>query len=315
MIVQTGKALPQTGLTYTYAAPADDRCPDDQTVSVIGQPVRHRVKKKDTLLDIARQYNLGFNELESLYPFLDPWLPPVGEELLVPTMWVLPGGKRTGLVVNIAEMRLYHFLDRNLFVKNFDKGEENKFESLLPDHGFVRTYPVGIGAEDFRTPEGDFKVVEKRSKPHWYIPPSLQEKYAPVKVVPPGPENPLGDYFMSIGEAYGIHGTNNEWSIGRLVTHGCIRLYPEDIEALFFTVSAGTSVRIVYEPVKIGFLQGTIYAEVHPDIYNKIADFDQYAFRKLADFGLLEFVDLELFRKQLREKSGIPVNIGQLWPS
>lgn len=302
----------QTGLTYTYVDTTKNHSPDADTVTVIGHPVRYIVQKGDTLLDIARNYRLGFNEVEDLYPELNPWVPTVGKELVLPRIWVLPQVHRAGIVINLAEFRLYHFLDRKGFYSDTLNYFQEKVKSGEQDLGFVRTYPVGIGDEAWNSPVGSFRIIEKRVKPIWYIPPSLVTKYHPIKVVPPGPTNPLGDYFMGIGNAYGIHGTDNPWSVGRMVTHGCIRLYPEDIEFLFPTVTEGTPVQIVYEPVKIGFLNGIIYVEVHKDIYGKISDFKQYGYQKLADLGLMEVVEPDRFETELEKKSGMPVQVGTI---
>jgi L,D-transpeptidase ErfK/SrfK len=309
--ISTG-VWPQTGLTYTYFDTSKNNSPDADTVTVIGHPVKYIVQKGDTLLDIARDFRLGFNELEDLYPELNPWVPTAGKELVLPRMWVLPQVRKSGIVINLAEFRLYQFLDKKKFLSNTEKLFQENIEDHVPDVSFVRTYPVGIGDETWNSPEGSFRIIDKRVKPAWYIPPSLVGKYHPIKVVPPGPNNPLGDYFMGIGDAYGIHGTDNPWSVGRMVTHGCIRLYPEDIEFLFPTVAEGTPVQIVYEPVKIGFLNGRIYVEVHKDIYEKISDFNGYGYQKLSDLGLMETVDQALFEAELERKSGMPVEVGKI---
>jgi len=251
-----------------------------------GTPQSHIIQDKETLLDIARQYNLGFNEIEDLYPYLDPWIPPAGMELIIPTQRILPDLKAGSIVINIAEMRLYYLPDG--------------------DSGIgIMTYPVGLGDKDWTTPLGRFKIGEKRTNPAWHIPPSLQYKY-PVKVIPPGPDNPLGKYWMRLeGTDYGIHGTDIPWAIGRLVTHGCIRLYPEDIIRLFKLVKPGTEVRIIYEPVKIGLVSGRVYAEVHRDIYDRIEDLAAYGQKRLREDGLLESVDPSKFRQALELQDGM----------
>ncbi|OGP50036.1 MAG: hypothetical protein A2Y79_01350 [Deltaproteobacteria bacterium RBG_13_43_22] len=250
----------------------------------------YTIKEKDTLLDVARDNDLGFNEMESLYPDIDPWVPPRGMKLVIPSQWILPQTRKYGLVINIAEMRLYYFL-----------------KSI----GMVRTYPIGIGDHGWFSPEGTFWVKEKRKKPAWYIPESLQEKYQ-MKVMPPGPDNPLGDYWLGLSIAgYGIHGTNFPWAIGRLVTHGCIRLYPEDIEKLFPLVRVKTPVEILYEPVKVGLKEGRIFMEVHPDVYQKIPDLKEYGTNKIRSSGLAEKVNQELMLEALEKKQGIPVDITQ----
>lgn len=302
----------QPGLTYTYFDAPKNRLPDVETATVIGHPVKYIVQKGDTLLDIARDYRLGFNELEDLYPELNPWVPPVGKELVLPRVWILPQVRKPGIVINLAEFRLYQFLDKKRFLSNSGNLFQENIEDHVPYVNFVRTYPVGIGDEAWNSPVGSFRIIDKRVKPTWYIPPSLVGKYHPIKVVPPGPNNPLGDYFMGIGDAYGIHGTDNPWSVGRMVTHGCIRLYPEDIEFLFPTVAEGTPVQIVYEPVKIGFLNGKVYLEVHKDIYGKITDYNRHGYQKLTDLGLIETVEPALFEAELERKSGMPVEVGKI---
>ena len=131
-----------------------------------------------------------------------------------------------------------------------------------------------------------------------------------MKTMPPGPENPLGDHWLGLSiPGYGIHGTNFPWAVGRLVTHGCIRLYPEDIERLFSTVPVKTPVEMIYEPVKIGFQQGRIYAEVHPDIYGKIPDLVDYGLKKVKNEKWADRIDLEQFTKALRETKGLTIDI------
>ncbi|MCF8105506.1 MAG: L,D-transpeptidase family protein [Desulfohalobiaceae bacterium] len=260
----------------------------DPQPQIIGTPRRHVVKDGETLLDIARLYDLGFNEIQGLYPGLDPWIPPAGTELTIPSLWVIPGERRKGIVVNVAELRLYFF-----------PGKKKA----------VRTFPVGIGRRDWPSPLGTFMVGEKRANPRWYIPRSLQEKYG-LKTMPPGPDNPLGNYWIGLANtSYGIHGTDIPWSVGRLVTHGCIRLYPEDIEPLFAMVQPGTPVAIIYEPVKIGLKSGRVYAEVHRDIYDRIEDFVEYGRQRLRAAGLINRVDLAKFGRVLARQSGMVVDV------
>ncbi len=275
---------------YSFRIPDPHLVLDPKADTVIGVLGEYKIKEKDTLLDVARDYDLGFNELEDLYPGVDPWVPPSGMKVTIPSQWILPQTRKNGIVINIAEMRLYYFL------KNIR---------------MVRTYPIGIGDQGWFSPEGICFVAEKRKKPTWHIPKSLQEKYQ-MKTMPPGPDNPLGDYWLGLSfSGYGIHGTNFPWAIGRLVTHGCIRLYPEDIERLFPMVPVKTPVELIYEPVKIGFKLGRIYAEVHPDIYQKIPDLSAYGLNKVRSLGLMEKVNQELLQKILEEKRGIPVDITQ----
>ncbi len=257
-------------------------------LTVIGKPQWHTVKPKETLLDIAREYGLGFNDVALLYPNMDPWLPPPRRRIMVPTIWVLPPTRYQELVINIPELRLY-FFDRKTKT--------------------VQTYPIGIGDEGWETPLGTCRIVRKRTHPTWYIPKSLQAKYH-RETVPPGPDNPLGDYFMSLSiKGYGIHGTNVPWGVGRLVSHGCIRCYPEHIRILYPQVKIGTRLEIIYEPIKIGRKFDQIYVEVHPDVYNRLGDFNDYARHKLEESGLGDRIDFNRFMLAVRLKNGVPFNI------
>ena len=274
-------ALPpgKTAEKYVHSPPAD---------RLLGTLQHHVVQKKETLLDIARQYDLGFNEMQELYPHVDPWIPPEGMQLVIPSQHIIPESEAKGIIINVPEMRMYYF----------PAGVES-----------VRTYPVGLGERDYPTPVGTFRIGKKRINPAWHIPSSLQYKY-PVKVMPPGPDNPLGKYWMRLeGTDYGIHGTDIPWAIGRLVTHGCIRMYPEDIPQFFKLVKPGTMVRIIYEPVKIGWISGRIFVEIHRDIYNRIEDLAAYGWERLREKGLLESVDQDRFRRALDLQDGLPTDI------
>lgn len=276
------------GGAYPFRLPNPKLVLDPQADTVIGLLGEYTIKEKDTFLDVARDNDLGFNELEALYPKIDPWIPPKGMKVLIPSQWILPPTKKFGVVINVPEMRLYYFL-----------------KSLR----MVRTYPVGIGDQGWFTPEGTGWIIDKRKNPTWHIPKSLQDKYQ-LKIMPPGPENPLGDYWLGLSlPGYGIHGTNFPWAVGRLVTHGCIRLYPEDISKLFPMIALKTPVELIYQPVKVGFKQKRVFLEVHPDIYQKIPNLTQYGIKMIAKMGLNEKVDQDLLVKTLEEKNGVPVDI------
>ena len=264
---------------------------DLNTTTVIGTTSWAEIRQKDTLLDVARRYDLCYyNELEFIYPRIDEWIPPAGKILGLPTIWVLPPTKHQQLVINLPEQRLYYF---------------NKASAS------VQTYPIGIGDEGWETPIGVFHIYEKRTNPAWYIPESLQAKYG-MKVMPAGPDNPLGDFIMKFSAgAYGIHGTNIPWGVGGLVSHGCIRLYPEDIKILYPQVKLGTKLEIMYEPVKIGQRDGCIYIEAHPDIYLRIHDYQRYAMEKLKQMQLTDKVDLKRFQLAIFLQNGIPADISR----
>jgi L,D-transpeptidase ErfK/SrfK len=277
-----------SGGAYAYLFPPKGNSFYLKANTVIGHPRKHIVTEEDTLLDIARNYKLGFNEMADLYPEVDAWVPPPGKELVIPTQWVLPDREMDGIVINIAELRLYYFMKKMRM---------------------VRTYPIGIGRQGWRTPTGSFRISTKRVNPAWYVPKSLQKKYN-TAVMPAGPDNPLGDYMMNLSNSdYGVHGTNFPWAVGRLVTHGCIRLYPEDIKNLFGYVQIGTPVEIIYAPIKFGYLSGSIYVEVHRDIYKKFPDFEGYGHQLLKEKKLVGMVDMKKFEEALVHRDGLPVNI------
>ncbi|GLI34232.1 L,D-transpeptidase family protein [Desulforhabdus amnigena] len=264
------------------------RIPD---LTVIGSPTAYIIQPKDTLLDIARRNALGYNEVELLYPRMDAWVPPNGKRITVPTFWVLPPTQHEQLVINVAELRLY-FFDRTTST--------------------VQTNPIGIGDEGWETPLGTFSITEKRPNPVWYVPQSLQAKYG-MASMPPGPENPLGEFVMKFSAgAYGIHGTAMPWGVGRLVSHGCIRCYPEHIRILYPQVPIGAKLEIIYEPVKIGQKNGQIFVEAHPDVYRKIPDYMQYATDKLAKCPLADRVDMNKFHMAIDLQNGVPTNITRI---
>ncbi|MGA2027824.1 MAG: L,D-transpeptidase family protein [Syntrophobacteraceae bacterium] len=263
------------------------RIPD---LTVVGSPRWYNIKKKDTLLDIARRNGLGYNSVELLFPKMDAWIPPKGKRIFVPTFWVLPPSQHYQLVINVPELRIYFFDQRS---------------------STVQTYPIGIGDEGWESPLGTFYVNEKRPNPYWYIPASLQEKYG-MAVMPPGPENPLGEFTMKFSAgAYGVHGTSMPWGVGRLVSHGCIRCYPEHIRILYPQVPIGTKLEIIYEPVKFGRKNGRIFVQAFPDVYKKIPDYAKYAFDKLAQYPLAKDVDQRKFMVAMSLQNGVPTDVTQ----
>ncbi|OGP71030.1 MAG: hypothetical protein A2Y80_09420 [Deltaproteobacteria bacterium RBG_13_58_19] len=255
---------------------------------MVGTPEHYVIKKGDTLLDLARNYGLGYNDLGVMYRQWDPFLPPAGAEITIPTQWIVPNNRGYQLVVNTGEMRLYYY------VNNASQ---------------VYTFPIGMGVLDFKTPSGAFRVIEKKVNPAWHIPKSLQAKYG-MSVMPPGPDNPLGEYKLTLSWGdYGIHGTHMPWGVGRLVSHGCTRMYPEHIKKLFPLVPKGTSVIYIYEPVKIGFLHDRIFLSVHEDVYFKIRSMLLHVLNMLENRGLLDQVDMRRVLKVVEEQNGMPVEV------
>jgi L,D-transpeptidase ErfK/SrfK len=213
---------------------------------------------KDTLYDLAREYRLGSEELIRVNPGMDPWLPGAGRRLLVPQRHILPPGPHEGIVVNLPEHRLYYY------PKPARPGDMPR----------VITYPVSIGKMDWQTPLGETRVIARQKDPYWFPTASVRAEHAasgdilPDKV-PPGPDNPLGAYALRLAAGQGtylIHGTNNPIAVGLAVTHGCIRMYPEDIEALYPLVPVGTKVRIINEPLKVAWVDGELLLEAHPPV-------------------------------------------------
>jgi L,D-transpeptidase ErfK/SrfK len=234
--------------TYTLAKPDDTVVGEDQTIVTAYE---------DTLYDLARAYSLGSEELIRVNPSVDPWLPGAGKMLVVPGRHILPPGPHEGIVVNLPEHRLYYF--------------------PKPKRGGpvqVITYPVSIGKMDWRTPLGVTHVIQKEKNPTWFPPESVRKEHAeagdplPPKVGP-GPDNPLGAYAMRLAAGNGtylIHGTNNPIAVGLAVTHGCIRMYPDDVSALFPLIPVGTSVRLINVPVKVAWVDGELLLEAHPPV-------------------------------------------------
>ena len=220
---------------------------------VIGMLQYTETRHTDTLSDIARRYDLGYEEIRQANPGVDPWLPGSGTRVVLPTRYILPDAPREGIVINIAEMRLYYY--------------RKPGPGLVP---VVETYPISIGRSDWGTPISLTRVTGKLVNPVWRPTESIRAEHAadgsPLPIqVEPGDDNPLGHYALRLGlPEYLIHGTNKVYGIGMQVTHGCIRLYPEDIARLYYTVPVGTPVRIVNQPYKSGWFDRQLYLEVHP---------------------------------------------------
>ena len=250
---------------------------------------RVTVGADDSLIELARSYDIGYNEIIAANPGLDPFIPTEGSEIIIPGGWLLPDvPKREGIVINLAEMRLYLFPPR-------------KSDS-------VETFPIGIGDEGWDTPTGTFRITEKTENPAWYVPPSIRA-YKPnlPKIVPAGPDNPLGTHALRLSNGMVlIHGTNRPFGIGRRVSHGCIRLYPEDIKVLFRKVKLGTMVTIIRQQVKATLADGQVLVEVHVDGDENL---EQEALALLEKKGLLAKVDLDALKAAVRDGSGVPTDV------
>ena len=210
---------------------------------LVGRLEFYVVRAEDTLIDLAPALGVGYVELLAANPGVDPWLPEDGTRLVVPRARLLPSGPREGIVINLGDLHLYYF----------------------EDGAPPRAYPIGVAREGFSTPSGVTQVRRKKEKPTWIPGPSARADGKPARV-PPGPDNPLGEYALYLGwPAYLIHGTNEPRGVGRHISRGCIRLYPDDIAELYVRVAPGTPVRVVNEPVKFGRIGGELFIEVNPD--------------------------------------------------
>lgn len=305
VLALAGLGLAGNAGALTYPLPPSD-------VDVVGEIRRIQADHSDTLLDLGRAYGVGYEEMRRANPGVDLWLPGEGTEIVVPSRFVLPNAPREGVVVNLAEMRLYYYPPAG------PEGQRT-----------VETYPISVGRMDWNTPLGETRIVEKVEDPFWYPPQSIREEARAEgrdlpKAVPPGPENPLGRHKMRLdipGGAYLIHGTNNPMGIGMRVTHGCVRMYPEDIESLFERLPVDTPVRIVNQPVKAGWVAGTLFVETHPVLPPEAEEASappeppalDTAVEALAAVVLrgMARVDHERLGEAVRTASGMPVAISR----
>jgi len=267
--------------------------------NVIGRLAAVRVKEGDALPDIARHFGLGLDEVIAANPDVDVWAPRAGSRVLLPLMFVLPDSPRRGIVINLAAMRLYSY------------GAKGQSPA-------VATYPVGIGEEGRSTPVGAMFVERKAVKPTWYVPASIrsdhQKKGNPLPPeVPPGPDNPLGEYALYLSRAsYVIHGTNKPYSIGLRATNGCIRLYPEDIRKLYQAAPVKTTVHIVNQPYLIGRANGKLYLEIHePQEELNAGEMKKILYARLKEIARKEKVQLDWKRieETVKQARGIPVPV------
>ena len=273
---------------------------------IFGSVERVRTRYEDTLIELARRYSLGYEELVRVNKGVDPWLPGEGTQIVIPGQRLLPPAMREGIVVNLPEHRMYYFPKPK-------KGEKAR----------VMTFPVSVGKMDWRTPIGVTKVTSKQKDPSWFPPESVRKEHAergdPLPaVVPPGPKNPLGAHALRLnipGGSYLIHGTNNPDAVGMAVTHGCLRMYPEDVAILFDAVPVGTKVNLINEPLKMTRSDGEVWIEVHPPVDEqgqstsvKLEDFEERLDALLGDTEVA--INWDIAIDALREASGIPVMIG-----
>jgi L,D-transpeptidase ErfK/SrfK len=217
--------------------------------NMVGTIAAINTRENDALPDIARHFGLGYNDISIANSTVSPWTPAPGSRVLLPSQFILPDSPHKGIALNLANMRLFYYPKKQL--------------------GKVYTYPVGIGRQGWNTPMGLTSIVAKDANPSWTVPESIHREHAEKgdslpKVVGAGPDNPLGLYAMRLGiPGYLIHGTNKPYGIGMQISHGCVQLYPEDIEALFKKAAVGMPVRIIHQPYLTAWHQDMLYLEAH----------------------------------------------------
>lgn len=260
----------------------------------------HVARHEDTLLDLAVRHKLGFIEVAMANPGVDPWLPGEGTPILLPKLHLPPDAPPRGIVLNLPEQRLYYYESGRL----------------------LRSYPIGIGRDGHATPIGSTTIVRKQENPTWYPTASARNDDPTLPaVVPPGPDNPLGNRAMYLGwTSYLIHGTNKEYGIGRRASRGCIRMYSDDAVALYHSVAVGTPVTAVNQPIKVGWLENELYIEVSPTIAQvqqwegkgkfapaKAGDVRRLVLKKAGTAA--DYVDWGTVDRTVRERRGIPTRI------
>ncbi len=262
--------------------------------------LRYLVHSSDTLIELARIFGIGFNELRDANPDVNVWVPEVGTVLKVPYRRVLPQSSAR-IIVNLPEMRVYH--------KRRD--------------GWLDTYPIGIGKEGLLTPKGVTQVTRKAAYPSWYVPESIRkERPSMPRVVPSGPDNPLGTHavYLSI-PGYLMHGTQKPYGVGRRVSHGCMRLYPEDIVRFYEEVAVNDTVEILNQPIKAGWLGDQLYLQVHDVLSYKERSSVKNMVSKVVSQALLRraavddevVIDWKLLQQTIEQVKGLPQVIGRVW--
>ena len=282
---------------YTLNSKDDAVFGEDQTVTTVYE---------DTLYDLAAKYSLGSEEIIRVNPGIDPWIPGAGKQVIIPGRHILPPGPHEGIVVNLPEHRLYYY----------PKPKRGQPQQVI-------TYPVSIGKMDWRTPLGLTHVIGKQKDPTWYPPESVRKEHAanddPLPAsVPPGPDNPLGQYAMRLAAGNGtylIHGTNNPKAVGMPITHGCIRMYPDDVQALFPLVPVGTPVRLINDPIKVAYVDGELLLEAHPPVDAEGQSFepnvDQFSeLLQKAVGGTVVAIHWDYAREVLQKADGVIATVG-----
>lgn len=270
---------------------------------IVGEIKTGVVQEGDNFSTIARRYDIGYCELEEANPGIDPAQPAPGSILILPTQYILPDVPKEGIVINLVEMRLYYF---------------------PPGSGQVHIFPVGIGRDGWESPLGTWSIIERTAFPTWHPPESVREDRAKdgiffPKEVPPGPENPLGEYSMRLSNhTYLIHGTNDPTGVGRRSSAGCIRMYPEDIKKLYQMTHKGSPVRIINYPYKAGWLNGKLYLETHLLLGGILAKLDddhknaEEVLKRAIDQKGAAYVNWSKAQAVAKEQQALPQEVGRV---
>lgn len=258
--------------------------------NIIGKDTNYTVKKGDSLKKIASRFDITAEELVKTNKLRNANVINPGQKLRISTKTIVPKKIDKGLIINLPEYKIYHFEFGRLF----------------------NTYDIAIGKKNWRTPRGKFEIANKTLNPTWRVPPGMARKLKIKKSsVPPGPSNPLGKYWIGLSLPHiGIHSTNQPRTIGKAKSHGCMRMESDKAKKLFNDVNVGTPGEIIYQPVKIAQSDGSIFLEVHHDIYGLFPNIYSHALSLLSKEGLKNKVDIEVVKKAVEEKRGSPVKIG-----
>ncbi len=289
----------------TYELPST---PGDTVLTQSSEPIYYEVEQNETLLDVARRFLLGQTEIVNLNHDVDRWLVKKGQKVRLANQRILPDAPHDGIVLNLAEYRMYVYSAKH--------------------PGQVMTFAHGVGRQDWKTPLGKTSIVKKVKDPFWYPPETIRREHAAdgdflPEVVPPGPHNPLGAYalYLNLKGDYRIHGTDIDkvFGIGMQITHGCVRMYPEDIEKLYYVAEVGTPVYLVKQPIKVGWLNNTLYVEAHPDLEGEELSKDErfslaLSLIQKANNGELPEFDQRPLNEALTKLEGIPTPIYERLP-
>lgn len=279
-------------LFLTHLSSGDGSVPtriNPETLPLAGKAIIYTVQEGDSLFLVARRYDISYTAIVRANRITDPNKIFINQKLILPNEAIVPKVIDQGIIINLPEYRLYLF----------NRGK------------LAGIYPVAIGLPTWQTPVGEFTILNKVKDPAWYMPPEMARRENIEKeIIPPGPNNPLGDRWIGTSIKHtGIHGTNQPMSIGKSLSHGCIRLYPEDIQKVFGAVNIGDPGEFLYDPVKVTVVDREIFVEAHPDIYGLIPDMEKLAREKIGKFNLLKKIDAEKLQRAIKNSAGLPVRI------